>query len=74
MSGPDRLLTAVGVAELLDVPVTWVRGHTRSGSIPHIVLGRYVRYRREAVLAWIAECEQGGGPSFRKHRPRAARP
>ena len=69
MSAPDRLLTAAEVAELLNVPESWVRGHTRSGAIPHLELGRYVRYRRQAVLAWLDECEQGGGPHFRKHRP-----
>jgi len=41
----DRLLTAADVAELLSVPVSWVREHTRSGRIPHGQLGHYVRYR-----------------------------
>ena len=40
----DRLLEAKEVAELLSVPETWVREHTRSGAIPHVPLGRYVRY------------------------------
>lgn len=68
---PDRLLHAEEVAELLNVPSRWVRDHTRSGLIPHIKLGRYVRYRREAVVAWIGEQEEGGA-SWRKHRPRPA--
>ena len=49
----ERLLTASEVAELLAVPESWVREHTRHGSMPRVQLGRYVRYRREAVLAWI---------------------
>jgi excisionase family DNA binding protein len=53
----DRLLHAAEVAELLNVPVRWVREYTRSGVIPHVKLGRYVRYRRETVLAWILEHE-----------------
>jgi excisionase family DNA binding protein len=56
----DRLLTASEVAELLAVPGRWVREHTRSGLIPHIRLGRYVRYRPDAVLAWIGDQEGGG--------------
>jgi excisionase family DNA binding protein len=64
----DRLLTATEVAELLAVTERWVREHTRSGLIPHISLGRYVRYRPAAVLAWIARQEEGGA-AWRKHRP-----
>jgi excisionase family DNA binding protein len=49
----EQLLTAGEVAELLAVPESWVRQHTRNGSLPRVRLGRYVRYRREAVLAWV---------------------
>ena len=63
----DRLLTAADVAELLSVPVSWVREHTRSGRIPHVQLGHYVRYRHETVVSWVAEQEAG---TFRRHRPR----
>jgi excisionase family DNA binding protein len=62
----DRLLTAADVAELLSVPVSWVREHTRSGRIPHVQLGRYVRYREETVVSWIAQQEAG---AFRRYRP-----
>ena len=67
----DRLLDASEVAELLNVPVSWVREHTRNGHLPAIAIGRYWRYRRERVLDWVAEQEQGGA-AWRKHRPRAA--
>jgi excisionase family DNA binding protein len=66
----DRLLTAEELAELLSVPVSWVREHTRSGQIPHVQLGRYRRYRREAVLAWVEE-QEAGGAAWRKHKPKA---
>ena len=65
----DRLLTADEVAELLSVPVGWVREHTREGHLPAIRLGRYWRYRLERVLEWVEEQEQGGA-AWRKHRPR----
>ena len=64
----DRLLDAGEVAALLNVPVRWVREHTRSGLIPSVTLGRYRRYRRDAVLDWIAEQETGGA-AWRRHRP-----
>ncbi len=53
--------------ELLNVPESWVREHTRSGRIPHVQLGRYVRYRQEAVVKWVCAQEE---TAFRKHRPR----
>lgn len=64
----DRLLAACEVAELLSVPERWVREHTRSGAIPHVRLGRYVRYRREAVEAWLVEQEHQGA-AWGRHRP-----
>lgn len=68
----ERLLTANEVAELLAVPVSWVRDHTRSNVIPHIVLGRYLRYRHDEVVAWLDTLAAGGGPRFRRYTP--ARP
>jgi excisionase family DNA binding protein len=65
----ERLLTACEIAELLNVPETWVREHTRSGSIPHVVLGRYRRYDPDEVLAWVASLKGGGGPRFRRYDP-----
>jgi excisionase family DNA binding protein len=58
----DRLLTAEEIADLLNVPVSWVRESTRSGAIPHIELGRYRRYEFAAVLAWLEECRRPGRP------------
>ena len=55
MNGP--LMDASQVAELLGVPVTWVYEQSRRGRIPTVTLGRYRRYRRDAVEAWIGELE-----------------
>ena len=51
------LLTAGAVAELLGVPVSWVYEQSRRGRIPTVTLGRYRRYRWEAIEAWVAELE-----------------
>jgi excisionase family DNA binding protein len=56
--GLDPLLTAEEVATLLQVTKAWVYAETRAKSIPHVPLGRYVRYRRSAVLQWIGALEQ----------------
>jgi excisionase family DNA binding protein len=65
----DRLLEAKDVAELLSVPVGWVREHTRTGAIPHVPLGRYIRYDRGEVLAWVESLKTGGVPALRRHQP-----
>ena len=53
----DRLLTAQDVADLLGVPKSWVYAASRSGELPTVTLGRYRRYRRESIEAWIAHQE-----------------
>ena len=58
--GADRLLTAADVAELLSVPVSWVREATRAGAMPCLELGRYRRYRREEVESWLDQCSRTG--------------
>jgi excisionase family DNA binding protein len=58
----ERLLDAQEVAELLNVPVSWVRESTRSGALPSIALGRYRRYDRQAVLDWLESCKRPGRP------------
>lgn len=64
-----KLLEATEVAEVLSVPVSWVREHTRAGRIPHVQLGRYVRYDLDEVLAWV-ETQKSGGAVWRKYEPR----
>jgi excisionase family DNA binding protein len=64
----DRLLTACEDADRLAVPERWVREHTRGGLIPHVRLGRYVRYDWDEVVAWL-EDQKVGGAAWRKHRP-----
>jgi excisionase family DNA binding protein len=55
------LLTASQVGDLLGVPTSWVYEQSRRGKIPTVTLGRYRRYRREAIERWVAELELGEG-------------
>ncbi|MGA9313692.1 MAG: helix-turn-helix domain-containing protein [Solirubrobacteraceae bacterium] len=57
-SGED-LLTAAEVAALLRMTSGWVYAETRAKRIPHLRLGRYVRYRRSAIEQWMGEIETG---------------
>ncbi|HEV3094823.1 MAG TPA: helix-turn-helix domain-containing protein [Solirubrobacteraceae bacterium] len=54
----DDLLTAEEVAALLRVTPAWVYAQTRRHRIPHIRLGRYVRYRRDALGVWMDQLER----------------
>jgi excisionase family DNA binding protein len=55
-----KLLTAEEVADMLGVTAKWVWAQARAGKIPHVPLGRYRRFRPEAIDAWLADLEQGG--------------
>lgn len=49
---PAPLLDAAGVADLLGVPKTWVLAEARADRIPHVRLGRYVRFDPDELQDW----------------------
>lgn len=53
-----RILVAVEVAELLKVPVPRIYELARHGRIPHVRIGRQVRFRQESVEAWLTTLER----------------
>jgi excisionase family DNA binding protein len=59
----DRLLDAAEVAARLNLPVTWVRERVRDDSIPHVRLGRYVRFSWPEIAAWLEAQGAGRGRS-----------
>jgi excisionase family DNA binding protein len=68
-----RLLTVGDVADRLGVTQDWVWAQARAGRIPHVQLGRYRRFREEALETWLDELELesvdghgSGGPTFRR--------
>jgi excisionase family DNA binding protein len=66
----ERLLDAKELAERLNVPPGWPLEQARAGTIPHVRLGRYVRFEWEDVAEWLASRKAGGTPAtFRKYRP-----
>jgi excisionase family DNA binding protein len=72
------LLTAQEVAERLGVSKDWVWAQARAGAIPHVRLGRYRRFRAEAIEAWIVDLETSNlvgpsGPNGLTSRARAQR-
>jgi excisionase family DNA binding protein len=58
----ERLLTASEVADILAVRESWVREATRAGHLPHLRLGRYIRYEHAAIHAWLEDQRHGPPP------------
>ena len=57
-----ELMTVQQVAELLQVPVSWVYGRLRKRSLeklPGYRLGKYWRFDKEEVSAWLAQQREG---------------
>jgi excisionase family DNA binding protein len=48
----NKLLTIDQLAELWQVPKSWIYERTRSNSIPHQRLGKYLRFNVDEVEAW----------------------
>jgi excisionase family DNA binding protein len=54
-----RLLEAEEVARYLGMRTDWVYREVRVGRLPHIRLGRTLRFRRESIDAWLESRERG---------------
>lgn len=53
-SAPARrpLIDAKAAGALLDVPSSWVLAEARADRIPHVKLGRYVRFDADQLGVW----------------------
>ena len=49
----QRLLAAPEIAEYLGVPVSTIYKWTHEGFIPHVKIGRLVRFRNADVERWV---------------------
>lgn len=46
------------MSQILKVPKSWLYGQTRQrgkGTIPHLRLGKYLRFRPSDVIAWAEQ-------------------
>lgn len=60
------LLTVGELALLLRVPASWIYARTADGAgetIPHLKLGRHLRFRRSEVLPWVEGHHRGPNAS-----------
>jgi excisionase family DNA binding protein len=51
----ERLLDSQQLADVLQVPATWIEQQAREGNIPSLSFGRRRRYRRTSVEAAIKQ-------------------
>jgi len=59
----DRLLDVKEAAALLNVPESWVYQHVRARAgdkLPHIKLGKYIRFSAQALTQWLDARQFGG--------------
>ena len=63
MDVPDRLMTVTELSEMLGIPVNTLYSWRWRGEGPTgYRVGRYVRYRRSEVNAWLeAQASRAGG-------------
>jgi excisionase family DNA binding protein len=68
-----ELLTVHEVANLFKVPVSWVYERCREGAsdpLPHLKLGKYLRFSKAELLEYMNDLRRGGsrGPSSKSLR------
>jgi excisionase family DNA binding protein len=49
----NNLIGIEGMAEILNVPKSWLYSRTRTGEVPHYKVGKYVRFDAAQVMEWI---------------------
>jgi len=54
------LLTIDEAAALLSVPKSWLYERTRTNSVPHMKLGKYLRFDQQEFLAWARQFRRDG--------------
>jgi len=56
----NRLLTPAEIADLLGVKPSTIYQWTHQKFIPHVKLGRLVRFREQVVLEWVEKRSESG--------------
>jgi len=56
----QKLLTAEEMAEVLQVKLSTIYKWTHEGFVPHLKLGKFVRFRESEVLAWLEKRSEKG--------------
>jgi excisionase family DNA binding protein len=55
----NQLLDIEGCADMLQVKKSWIYDKTRKGEIPHIKMGKYLRFDENQLSKWLKEKSPG---------------
>jgi excisionase family DNA binding protein len=55
----ERLLDARAAGDLLGVPATWLLAQARKNAVPHVRLGKYVRFVADDLERWVETVKRG---------------
>lgn len=58
-----QLYSVTEAAEVLDVPVSWLRSMVAARAVPHTRLGRHVRFTEAHLAEIIAAGERAAAPT-----------
>lgn len=56
----EPLLDASAAAELLSVRPSWIYEAVRAGRVPHVKVGRHIRFLRSDLESWVLTQRVGG--------------
>lgn len=59
----DKLLNIDEISDLLGVKPSTVRKWVHLGFIPHVKLGRAVRFEKKTIEEWVSEQSREGRPN-----------
>ena len=54
----QNLINIKEMAKKLDVPASWLYARTRTNDIPHLKVGKYVRFNESEVWDWLKKQNQ----------------
>jgi len=63
--GDDTIFNKKGLAEYLNVPVTWVDKKVSFNEIPYFKAGKYPRFKKSIIDKWIEDNTVRAIPSLR---------
>ena len=55
----EALIGINEAAAFLDVPRSWLYSRTRTRTVPFLKCGRYVKFRRSDLIAWLESKQEG---------------
>ncbi len=57
----EKLLGIKEISEATGLPLSWLYTQAAAGRIPHLKLGKYLRFRISEVQAWLEAHRRGSG-------------